>query len=289
MHPPPRVPSPLSPSPSPPPILPSPQPHSPPPRPPALPAWCHKTCPGETAQSINARYRQALPSSDLAKAGVLLTLFNNPQAWQMCSATNDACRHTRDRRSATLIYYRPRGTTAQPERQIYLHTMGGMIIAPSNAWVLCGYPEDGRTRGKMCPGAPKPNQGNRKQCLPGCMEHPDGRTAERWCEPQKRPRDGGGKGWCDGHPWRQRDFAKMLELQRADRWAGYNEIVIDNYLFSEGLPYSIDAFFWLDDPQCNSACKAVTRRAHQLFLERYPEHPVPLLAFKPGESEAPFW
>ena len=228
-----------------------------------------------------------MPSSDLRKAGVLVTLFNVPQAWEMCGEDNAACKHTRDRRSATLLYHRPKGTTAQPERQIYLHNLGGMILAPNNEWVLCGYPEDGRTRGKMCRGTPRPNPLDERQCLPGCMNQPRGR-GDRWCDPQHNARDAGGKGWCDGHPWHIADFAQMLQLQRNDRWAGYNEIVVDNYRFSESLPYSIEAFFWLDDPQCSAACRAVSHEAHQRFLRRYPEHRVPLLAFTPGESPRPF-
>ena len=69
----------------------------------------------------------------------------------------------------------------------------------------------------------------------------------------------------------------------------YNEIVINAFLYADRLPRSVEAFFLLDDPQCDEkTCKETTRKAHALFTKQYPSAHVPLLVFKPSEPNAPF-
>ena len=212
-----------------------------------------------------------MPSSDLTKSGVLISLFTDSDDWKPCTQNNAPCWNARDRISATLMYYRPKGTTQQPERAIYMHNTGGMVVAPNNDLVLCGYPEDGRTQGQTCGGS----RGG--GCVPGCTTG--------WCNPQHIRN---GDAWCDGHAWKRSDFGKMLDLQRANVWAGYNEIVLDAYQFAERLPRDVEAFFLLTDPQCGSLCKRATRDAHRLFLQTFPESSAPLLAFKTDALERPF-
>lgn len=67
--------------------------------------------------------------------------------------------------------------------------------------------------------------------------------------------------------------------------------VFDAYLFDDRLPSSIEAFFYLDESECNERkCITPAREAHASFLKRYPSASarVPLLAFDPYEPEQPF-
>ena len=203
----------LSPWPPPPPVRSPPPPpsFSPPPQPPPHPPSPPPPC-GQVCIKLNRRYRMATPSSNLGRAGLIITQFENMNAWQMCPEDSGACGVVRDRRSASLIYYRPEGNA----RMIYQHSMGGIVIAPHDGLVLCAYAADGGTRAKTCRGARRPPAvPHPRQCIPGCIR-PE--YEEHWCDPH-HPTAGG---WCDGAPWRPLDLGKMLELHRAK--TDYNEI-----------------------------------------------------------------
>lgn len=67
--------------------------------------------------------------------------------------------------------------------------------------------------------------------------------------------------------------------------------MFDAYLFDDRLPSSIEAFFYLDEPQCNERkCIGPARDAHASFLKKYPasKERVPILSFNPYEAERPF-
>lgn len=68
-----------------------------------------------------------------------------------------------------------------------------------------------------------------------------------------------------------------------------NEIVFDAYSFNDRLPGVIEAFFYLDDPECNERkCKGPSRRAHASFLKKYPSSRTPLLELDPRNAERLF-
>ena len=197
--PPPPVPAPV-PAPSP---LPVPPPPSVPP--PSPPKPCDSTC-----SKLNARYRGAKRSSRLSEAGVLVSQFGEVDGWSMCAPHDPSCGKVRDRRSGSLLYYRPQGNT----RLVFSHIMGGIIIRPDDAFVLCVYPADGGTWQKVCDGARRPDHSGRVHCLAGCL-----RPGETWCDTANT-----GGGWCSGRPWRPQDLSAMLQVHRASTNPVYNEI-----------------------------------------------------------------
>ena len=193
--PPPRLPPSQPPTPLPPSLHPS-TPSAPPP---ALPPFPSAPPPppscGRVCQALNVRYRSAKPSSWLANAGVLITQFDGPTAWQMCPTSVHACAEWRDRRSATMIYYRAEGNA----KFIYTREMGGLVFAPRQIDVLCAYGADGGTRSKTCAGAPRPDRA--AACIPGCTMP--------WCNAPSASSP-----WCGGAPWQPNDLEKMLRLHR---------------------------------------------------------------------------
>ena len=202
------LPSPPRPPPAPPPSpAPSPAPVPPPPcaPPPSPPKPCGAMC-----AKLNARYRSAKRSSRLSEAGVLISQFGEVDGWAMCAARDPSCGQVRDRRSGSLIYYRPQGNA----RLVFSHIMGGIIVRPDDALVLCVYPADGGTWQKVCDGARRPDHSGRARCLAGCL-----RPGETWCDTRNT-----GGGWCSGRPWRPQDLSAMLQVHRASTNPVYNEI-----------------------------------------------------------------
>ena len=66
--------------------------------------------------------------------------------------------------------------------------------------------------------------------------------------------------------------------------------VFDAYMFNDRLPGSIEAFFYLDDMECNERkCKGPARQAHASFLKQFPgAQAVPLLELNLGNAERLF-
>lgn len=210
----------------------------------------------------------------MADAGVLITQFNVPAAWDFCPKDTGACESTKDRRSTTMLYYRPHGSA----HLTYSSGMGGVVIKPDDNLLLCSYAADGGTRGKICWNAPPPNQ--RGACVPGCLGQQG--FNEGWC-------NGVGGGWCAGKPFKPSDLGKMLAFHRKDR-THYNEIIIDAYLYAWGLPSTVEAFFMLRSPACGVRCRDTARRSYQLFIKKFPAAAAstPMLALDLSNAEQPF-
>ena len=126
-------------------------------------------------------------------------------------------------------------------------------------------------------------------CVPGCVI--DGN--DEWCPPN----DNQG-GWCNGRAFLPKDIGTMLRTHRSrvsrsedeHRTRGYNEIIIDAYMYAERLPGAVEAFFYLgNDKRCGAGCEATARESLALFRSTYHGHEgVPMLVLDLSNAEAPF-
>ena len=222
---------------------PSPVPASPPPSPqqPIAPAL----------GDLIARFRDAVPSSDLAKAGILIHSFDHTESlalpWRGCpnhqgvpEVDGNDCILFGDRFSASIIF---QGRTA------LFGGSGGIIFRPRFNRIRCSYAGDGGSR-----------SGD------GC--------GDNFCPSDRGAVDG----WCDGAPHRPRDLENML------RWWGqhgtsYNEVIVDAAYMDARLPQSIEAFL--------SDAGGQTASVHRQFLDYYGVNAedYPLVRFDPGSPE----
>ena len=90
----------------------------------------------------------------------------------------------------------------------------------------------------------------------------------------------------------RKDFGELLKLHRQGS-PGYNEIVLDGYLYADRLPRSLEAFFYLAGPKCDDLCFSHVCAAYKLYAEAYPsyahEHvPLLVLDLRADAAERPF-
>ena len=164
----------------------------------------------------------------------------------MCPKGHSACGYVRDRRSASIIYYRPDGNAAI----LFSHSMGGIVVAPDDELLLCGYAADGGTRKVTCNGAPRPPivwNPHDDPCIPGCVLSRQRDARGKWLDPEKQWCDAAQTtdGWCDGKPFHPSDFGTMLRFHRQRTAPGvleahrgsavqeYNEVVLNAYLYAD--------------------------------------------------------
>ena len=214
---------------------------------------------------INARFRDAVPTSDLKRVGVIIhgkdAMEDPDRPWMACPKSSLACGFISDRMSSSLVY---KGKTAAFSGGF------GIILMPEATRLLCAYGGDGGTRGKTC--SPP---GMTSHCIPGCVT--SGGAGE-WCEPSKTnsPRDF----WCDGRPWRPRDLGNFISRDKGSN--SYNEMVVDGYYWNNHLPHSIEAILTIGE--------ASTKAMHDRFLSAYKvtAQQVPLVRYVPELGDAPF-
>ena len=201
---------------------------------------------------------------------------------------------TGDRISAALINYQ---MTPEPNGQIpvYSNSLSGIILAPEANRLLCSYPFDVGSLGRVCH-----PRGISEGCVPGCT--PTGQQAA--------PTD-----WCEGFfkdpwpcAWPADKTAMMMEIRDGFAQRGlkpehkfwddhkfYSELIFDADYYRAHLPKSVTAFFFVpsvcagdifDGPKC----KDYAIGAHRNFLASFGLRAatVPLLRFDPSNWEAPF-
>ena len=219
--------------------------------------------------TLSERWQDAVPASNLWRAGLLIHQFDNTEAdssasqstyvhghpkhevapWLPCPV--DAwCGKYADRLSATLV---------SKQLPFTFNNNAGMILAPNLAKVFCSYFNDGGTMAKQCTDASHP------ACVPGCSnEHTQD---PNWCEVAGvDPTDNGAHIYdC---AFRPADLETMLKHHQSAPYT-YNEVVISTDQWAEKLPDSIEAFFFVagnDDPM--NEPKA--RQVYAEFHKRYP-------------------
>jgi len=127
----------------------------------------------------------------------------------------------------------------------------GLVLSPV-ARVMCYYSFDGGTQGKR-----------------------NGGCGQRWCS----------RSWWWGCAWPPDQLQPMLETQRVQNSAGYNEVVVDSAFWHSHLPEVIEAVVAYDAGQADTA-----RQVHRDFVRFYGgavAH-VPLVLFDVRNSEHPF-
>jgi hypothetical protein len=211
---------------------------------------------------------------------------------------------------------------------IYSFDLGGVIISPWAAQLLCSYPYDvGTVRRKKCTS----QNLDMVHCIPGCT--PDDSRANRssdwgstaiWCPPvdptatwqsQEKKAEAVKFSGDQGCAWKQDDLMPMMKLRDSysehakfhGKWDDhkfYNELVLDPLAFKELLPHSIEAVFYqpgTTGKDCFDAfnilikakmhkCEDYARAAHRAFVNHYglSDHDVPLLKLAIFNWDAPF-
>lgn len=127
--------------------------------------------PGTIVELLNKRFREGVPSNDLAKAGILVHQFDsvddpNPTGspWQPGAGKPEYG----DRLSASLINKNMRADE-RGNVPIYSFSTAGLILSPHHNRMNCGYPYDVGSLGRACWGAPG--------CTPGCTSD----QGDVWC------------------------------------------------------------------------------------------------------------
>ena len=174
------------------------------------------------AAQLNARFHAGHPSNDLAAAGLLVHQFDGYDTedkfmppWRPCASCAPGecrkCIETSDRLSAAIIY---RNMTADPLTRLdvkahargalplYSRGTAGLILSPTANQLLCAYPYDGGSGGKLC--SPL---GVSAHCVPGCTQR-----GEDWCTEAKR---GAECAWAPSH---LKDALVLREQLRQRPW-----------------------------------------------------------------------
>ena len=258
---PPTLPAPPTPPPLPPlapPAFPPPPPppHSPPP-PPPVPFFANYAA---KVAELNRRFRTApfdaslwRASGPLANAGILIHMFDG---WEdhhsLYRAAGD--------QSSSLVYQQQGGGSWGGTIPLFHPSGGGLIFRPQVTILRCG---KGGDSGGHCGG--------------------------RWCEGSTvgdvtrygYPGDG-----CGGS-WRPADFGIFLQRQAAwqvhNHRLQYNEIIIDGNSWSESLPLTIDAFFYM-------GARDEAANQHAMFVAEFggAAADIPLVSMDPHNWESPF-
>lgn len=226
--------------------------------PPSTPAPMSPPSPPPTndiALRLNERFRGGTITKDLATAGVLIHQFDamddpNPDRHPWMPGAQHA--ETGDRISAALInaHMQPDPSNNIP---IYSYSLSGIVLSPTANRLLCAFPYDVGSLDRHC--WPK---GVSEECIPGCSRW---RNDPLWCSP-------GSDRWKVERPacaWRPSDLDAMMAVReeiRRDKlrppqkmWNDnkyYSELIFDASYYTEHLPHSIEAVFYLDD-NCGDA------------------------------------
>jgi len=245
---------------------------------------------------ISERFRLGNRSNDLAAAGLLVHQFDamddpNPdgEPWIPGKGKWD----TGDRISASLV-----NKNMQPEPNgnipVYSYSLAGIILNPHANRLLCSYPFDSGSIERAC----NP-RGISDQCTPGCTPAGWTNIPAVWCEGFfKDP-------WPCAWPPDKVDIMMEIRDGYASRgvkpgmkfWDDgkfYSELILDQQVYTDGLPYSVSAFFFVpsicldayDGPKCQDYAIA----AHRNFLVAFniTSAEVPLLRFDTADWEHPF-
>ena len=217
----------------------------------------------EIVGTLNARFRDGHPDSDLNSVGVILRQFDatedQQKPWRGCPAQTPwtpemggECHIYGKRFSASIV-------NAQLSRrskriQLFSRIDAGVVYSP-RIRLNCVYGGDGGTR-----------------------KFPDDGCGTEFCTQSKTD------GWCDGKPHKTKDVGAMLARLPG---SGYNEVVINTQSIDEQLPRAVEAIFYLRGSAI-SARRA--RETHRHFLELYdlPATDHPLLRLDPNNIESPF-
>ena len=265
---------------------------SPPPSIPHLPI--PRMTPSERALLLNARFRDARPSSDLSAAGLVMHQFDRLELagapWKACNFHCDSELNGQSltgRLSTSIMYG---GMHSRGDRQAVplVSNDGGVIARASEINISCLFGIDGASVGLS--GGPNGD---------GCPWY--------WCDPSGNIEANGYCGFWGAPPqaaWRPQDLAKLLELHekfgepygQPGYHSGYNEAIVDGWSWNANLPNTVEAFFELEGsgvqatPDHGRGQAGYVRDAHRRFLEEYgiTNMEVPLLKFDPARWSAPF-
>ena len=272
-----------------PPLLP-PLPPSPPPPlplpPPPNPRFPPTGVTSEIVAQLNHQWTYGAPSGHLGSAGVLVHIFDNTEddvsakqslglpmeaatPWLPCSA-GAWCGQFHGRLSASLINRRQR-------ELFHSQTEAGVILSSANS-IYCSYPVDGGTMNKFCPeGAPL-------DCAPGCANAETG--LPNWCEHDEawNLRQSAQVWDC---AFRPEDLEAMLRHHLDSRASQYNEVVVDTRAYTDNLPASVLAFFFLASGRGGES-EQKARAAHTRFRRRYPQTQAALVSLDLHQDNGAF-
>lgn len=219
--------------------------------------------------NVNGRFVNGNADNGVAEAGVILHQWDNmegsgqDQLWSPCES--DWCADYRDRFSTSLINAQ---SPPQKGKKIGLFSdeLGGFVVAPKQAQVLCAYPSDGGTMEKKCGDDDGPD------CKPGC----DAKmcTADMW--------------WTCAFP---PEMLGVMFQKYQDMSPKYNEVVVSTANWDP--PTSIEAFFYVAGKKgcqaCDTECEKV-KKQREGFLSTFAlaSAQVPLLCLDTSNWSAPF-
>ena len=231
----------------------SPRMPAPPPSPPSPPSPPHPPPQRNVVDRLNRRFRDGGRGNDLSTAGVIIHQFDgmddgNPDGRPWMPGVRRS--ETGDRISAALIngHMQPDPSFNIP---IYSFSLSGLVMSPSANSLLCSYPYDVGSVERHC----WPH-GVSESCIPGCSRYRNDQDV--WCDATA-----GSNQWQHTRPacsWRPTDLGRMMEVREEVRrnklkppskmWNDgkyYNELIFDAAYYTEHLPDSIEAVFYLDD------------------------------------------
>lgn len=263
--------------------------------PPSLPkSPIPRMSPEQRASLLNARFRNARPSSDLSVVGLVCHQFDKLETagapWKSCNyhCDNSLSGQSLTGRLSTSIMYGGMRNRNDRKAVPLVSNDGGVIARPSLLNISCVYGIDGATVGLS--GGPNGD---------GCPSY--------WCDPNAKREPNGYCGFWGAPPqaaWRAEDLARLIELHERvgapyhapGYHAGYNEAVVDGLTWNANLPNSVECFFELEGRGVEATSDrgrsqaSYARDAHRRFLNEYglTDREVPLLKFDPARFDAPF-
>ena len=241
---------------------------------------------GDVCAQMNDRFQAGSASAmDLQSAGILTHQFDFEVAGNLyapgpgpCNAKPGGWCAVEDRVSCSLInaavstqngvinlYISP-PESSEPNVQ-----PGGVILAPSHNRVNCMFSQDGGTYNRLDGGCGCPTVAA-LPCNSSCAAvHPDGSQ-------------------CAWPPTAVSEMLNGMDQQcgTSDPSCTYNELVLDPSTWTQNLPHSIEAFFYPQSDQCDSACVQKAQTAHTQFTTRFPDSGVPLLMLDVHGGDRPF-
>jgi len=247
---------------------------------------------------INDRFRHGAITNDLEAAGVLLHQFDamdddrpENKPWMPGMQHED----TGDRISAALVNAH---MLREPSNNIpvYSFSLAGIILNPAANRLLCAYPWDVGSLSRHC--WPR---GVSEKCIPGCSRFVG--DGDQWCK-------AGTEEWKFRDPacaWRPDDLREMMRVREEVRannlrppqkmWNDnkyYSELIFDAAFYTQHLPHSIEAVFYLDD-DCGDAfdgpkCREYGIAAHRAIVSHFglDAKAMPLLKLDLWNWQAPF-
>ena len=126
---------------------------------------------------------------------------------------------------------------------------GGVILSPLVAKIDCAYGGDGGTQNAA---------GN------GCIDYLC--TEENW--------------FHMGCAWPPERIGGMITVMQEHKSYDYNEVIVSSKYWDDHLPHMVEAMISGGDGKASEA--------HRAFLALYPERPIPLVSYRPGNFEMPF-